>query len=44
MIENNVYELKAIELDYQGKGICKIDNMVVFVPKNVTWRSRRCFN
>lgn len=33
MIENNTYELTALELDYQGKGICKKDNMVVFVPK-----------
>lgn len=33
MIEKNVYELTAFDLDYQGQGICKIDDLLVFVPK-----------
>ncbi|MDY3195246.1 MAG: 23S rRNA (uracil(1939)-C(5))-methyltransferase RlmD [Paracholeplasma sp.] len=33
MIENNTYELTAFELDYQGQGICKLNDLLVFVPK-----------
>ena len=33
MIENNTYEVTAFELDYQGQGICKLDDLLVFVPR-----------
>ncbi|MDL2292385.1 23S rRNA (uracil(1939)-C(5))-methyltransferase RlmD [Acholeplasma sp. OttesenSCG-928-E16] len=34
--ENDVLTLEAIDIDYQGNGVCKYDDMVIFVKKMIT--------